>query len=74
LGMIGLIGSAYFSILLLPPKPIELGKKKYFMFILEWFLLPFIMIFFTSLPALDAQTRWMFGKYLRFWFTPKMRK
>ncbi len=74
MSMIGLIGSAYFSILLLPPKPPDYGRLKYLLFCLEWFLLPFIMIFFTSLPALDAQTRWILGKYLGFWPTPKIRK
>ncbi len=73
-GMLGLIGSIYFSILLLPPRPPEYGKKKYLFLALEWFLLPVIMIFFTSIPALEAQTRWMLGKYLGFWPTPKMRK
>lgn len=72
--MIGLIGSAYFSILLLPPKPPEYGRFKYFFFSVEWLLLPVIMIFFTSLPALDAQTRWMFGRYMGFWATEKVRK
>ncbi len=72
-GMLGLLGSIYFSILLLPPKPLEYGQKKYFFFVLEWFLLPIIMIFFTALPALEAQTRWIFGKYLGFWPTPKTR-
>ena len=74
LAMIGLVGSAFFSILLLPPRPIQLGRKKYLILALEWLLLPIIMIFFTSLPALDAQTRWMLGKYLGFWPTPKIRK
>jgi hypothetical protein len=73
-GMIGLIGSAYLSIMLLPDRPPDYGKKKYFLFIVEWFLLPVIMIFFTSIPALEAQTRWMIGKYLGFWPTPKIRK
>jgi len=72
--MIGLVGSAYFSILLLPPKPLQLGRKKYLILILEWFLLPLIMIFFTSFPALEAQTRLILGKYLGFWPTPKIRK
>jgi cellulose synthase/poly-beta-1,6-N-acetylglucosamine synthase-like glycosyltransferase len=72
--MIGLIFSIYFSILLLPPKPIQLGKRKYLILVLEWFLLPFIMIFFTSLPALEAQTRLMLGRYLGFWPTEKIRK
>lgn len=74
LAMLGLVGSAYFSIMLLPPKPLNYGKKKYLFFVLEWFLLPIIMIFFTSLPALDAQTRWLLGKYTGFWTTPKFRK
>jgi len=32
------------------------------------------MIFFSALPALEAQTRWLFGKYLGFWPTEKARK
>ncbi|PIP24815.1 MAG: hypothetical protein COX34_02240 [Candidatus Nealsonbacteria bacterium CG23_combo_of_CG06-09_8_20_14_all_36_12] len=72
--MIGLIGSAYFSILLLPPKPPEYGRFKYFILALEWLLIPLMMIFFTSLPALDAQARWMLGKYMGFWPTEKIRK
>jgi cellulose synthase/poly-beta-1,6-N-acetylglucosamine synthase-like glycosyltransferase len=71
--MIGLVGSVYFSILLLPPKPLNLGRKKYLLFILEWLLIPIILIFFYALPAIDSQTRWMFGKYLGFWPTPKIR-
>lgn len=71
--MVGLIGSAYFSILLLPPKPPQYGRFKYFFLAIEWILLPFIMIFFSSLPALDAQTRWMFGRYMGFWPTEKVR-
>jgi len=74
LAMVGLIGSIYFSILLLPPKPPEYGKFKYLIFALGWFLFPLSMIFFTSLPALDAQTRWMLGKYMGFWPTEKFRK
>lgn len=74
IGMLGLLGSVYFSILLLPPRPPEYGKKKYLFFALEWFLLPIIMMFFTSLPSLEAQTRWLLGKYMGFWPTPKIRK
>ena len=72
--MMGLVGSIYFSIILLPPRPPEYGRFKYFFFAIEWLLLPLIMIFFTSLPAFDAQTRWMLGKYMGFWPTEKVRK
>jgi len=74
ISMVGLVSSAYFSILLLPPKPPQYGRSKYLVLAAGWFLLPAIMIFFTSLPALDAQTRWMFGRYMGFWPTEKIRK
>jgi len=74
LAMIGLIFSAYFSLILLPPRPPEYGKFKYLIFIFGWLLFPLIMVAFTSLPALDAQTRLMLGKYLVFWPTEKFRK
>jgi hypothetical protein len=74
ISMIGLISSGILSITLLPPKPPSEKKERYASFFLEWFLLPLVMIFFTSFPALDAQTRWMFGKYMGFWTTPKIRK
>lgn len=73
-GMAGLIISAYFSLLLLPAKPPQYGKLKYLFFALGWLLVPLSMIFFTALPALDAQTRLMLGKYMGFWPTEKIRK
>ena len=72
--MLGILGSAYSSLVLLPPRPPIYGRIKYLFFVLEWFLLPVIMIFFTALPALDAQIRWMLGKYMGFWATEKIRK
>lgn len=74
IGMIGLVGSAYFSILILGSEFLQLGRKKYIVLTLEWFLLPIIMMFFVSLPGLEAQTRLMLGKYLGFWPTEKFRK
>jgi len=73
LSMIGLIGSAYLSIVLLPPRPSRYGKSKILIFFLQWFIIPFTMIFFSALPALEAQTRLMLGKYMGFWPTPKFR-
>jgi len=73
--MVGLIWSAYFTVLLMPKSPY--GEKAHFRKLIifaQWLLVPLIMIFFTSFPALDAQTRLLLGKYMGFWVTPKDRK
>jgi cellulose synthase/poly-beta-1,6-N-acetylglucosamine synthase-like glycosyltransferase len=72
--MIGLITSIWLSSILLPPRPPVYKKTKYLAFVLSWILIPAQMIFLNSLPALDAQTRFMLGKYMGFWVTPKQRK
>jgi hypothetical protein len=41
---------------------------------LEWLMVPLILIIFSALPALHAQTRLMMGKYLEFWVTEKHRR
>jgi cellulose synthase/poly-beta-1,6-N-acetylglucosamine synthase-like glycosyltransferase len=72
--MFGMIVCAIISFLLLPPRPKNLSFFKKVSIILQWFLLPLTLIVFGSFPALDAQTRLMFGKYLEFWPTEKYRK
>jgi len=69
--MIGLITSAIVSSLLMPRRPVGVSKLKRVMIVFEWLLLPVGIIFFGSFPALDAQTRLMFGKYMGFLVTPK---
>jgi hypothetical protein len=72
--MSSLIISIWVSMLLLPPKPVNYGRYKYVLMALEWILIPFVMMFFSSLPALHAQMHWLTGKYMGFWVTPKVRK
>ncbi len=72
--MLGLLTSIYISFLLLPPRPLKYTRFKYIVIFFGWFLFPISTIFFTSLPALDAQMRLMFGKYMGFWVTKKVRK
>jgi len=77
LAMIGLVGSAIYSTLLLPRRPKEYGLiKGYFRYlatVIQWILLPFTILFFGCLPGLDSQTRLMLGKYMGFWVTPKKK-
>ena len=74
ISMVGLITSAIVSAMLLPPRPPNYGKFKWIWMTLQWILFPINFIFFGALPALDAQTRLMFGRYMGFWVTPKVRK
>lgn len=74
LAMLGMVTSAVVSVLLLPPKPPQFGRWKYLLMLFQWLLMPINMIFLSAIPAIDAQTRLMLGKYLGFWTTPKIRK
>lgn len=40
--------------------------------IVQWYLLPFVSFFFSSLPALDAHTRILLGKKLQYKVTEKV--
>lgn len=71
LAMGGMLVSCVISFLILPPKPKQWGKLKNLSLILQWLLLPFTLIFFGSIPSLDAQTRLILGKHLGFWVTEK---
>lgn len=73
LAMLGLITSAILTINILPPRPPEYGRHNFLWMILQWASLPFTIIVFGSIPGLEAQTRLMFGKYMGFWVTPKVR-
>lgn len=74
--MLGLVSSAILSMALLPPKPKNFRKIDYFWYIIQWLLMPFTIIIFGAISALEAQTRLMLGGKFRlgFWVTPKHRK
>jgi hypothetical protein len=74
LAMVGILASALVNASLLPPAPGKYRILKILMVIGQWILLPITLIVFGSLPAIDAQTRLMLGKYLGFWSTEKVRK
>jgi len=72
--MVGIVTSIIISTSFLPSRPEEFPKRRYLYMFLQWLLMPITLILFGSIPALDAQTRLMFGKYMGFWVTPKFRK
>jgi hypothetical protein len=59
------------SFMLMPPRPTATHKLRWITMLLQWMLLPVTFILFGALPAVDAQTRLMLGKYLGFNVTKK---
>ncbi|RMD51132.1 glycosyltransferase family 2 protein [Candidatus Parcubacteria bacterium] len=70
---IGVFVSAFISLWLLPPPPKDKRWYTWPIMVLQWALLPITFIIFGALPAIDAQTRMMLGKYLGFNVTKKKR-
>lgn len=69
-----LIFSVYINMVMLPPRPRKYSRWRTASMILQWVFVPIVSTIFGSLPAIDAQTRLMLGRYMEFWVTPKARK
>lgn len=70
----GIIICMIISLLLLPKKKIKYGLLIKAKHLFEWLLIPIVILFLSALPALDAQSRLMVGRYMEFWVTEKYRK
>lgn len=73
ISMVGIFVISILYLLMLPPKPLSVSPLQYLLVFFQWFLVPFTLIFFGSIPALDAQTRLMLGGRFRlgFWVSEK---
>jgi hypothetical protein len=73
LAMVGIVTSAVISQKMLKKTKDDYGLKRGLPLVLNWILMPFTIIFFGSIPGIEAQTRLMLGSRFRlgFWVTPK---
>jgi hypothetical protein len=56
---------------IVPPRPTGWTRWQRLSIYVQWLGLPFVGIFFVNLPALDAQTRLLTGRYLEYRVTEK---
>jgi len=73
LAMIGVFVSSALSLTILPPRPKSVRPHTWLVMLFQWALMPVTFVVFGALPAIDAQTRLMIGKYLGFNVTKKAR-
>lgn len=69
--MVGMLVSAVLALRLLPPRPASVPSHAFVVQVLQWLTLPFTLVVFGSIPAIEAQTRLMIGKHLGFYVAEK---
>ncbi|HET9782933.1 MAG TPA: glycosyltransferase family 2 protein [Candidatus Dormibacteraeota bacterium] len=62
----------YFEMSLLPPKPASWPRWKHLAVYGQYFLYPMVGLVLSVLPALEAHTRLLFGRYLEYRVTEKV--
>ncbi len=73
LATVSLLTTIILSLSLLPKTKTKNSFFRRVIHALEWLAIPLVAIFFSALPALEAQTRLMLAKYMEFWVTDKRR-
>jgi len=71
---VGIIMCGIISLILVPRKHEKRSVLETLSLLLQWIMVPITSIFLSAIPALDAQTRLMFGKHLEYKVTKKTRK
>jgi hypothetical protein len=70
---VGVFVTGAMSLVILPRRKSKATPLNWLVMIAQWVLLPVTSILFSAFPAIDAQTRFIFGKYLGFNVTTKHR-
>lgn len=70
---VGLFSTIYVHEKTAPPRPKSWGPLLRFWSFIQWALIPVILVTIASIPAIDAQTRLMLGKYIEYRTTNKAR-
>lgn len=70
---IGIIMCGIISLVIVP-RQVKRGPWARVSLFFQWLLVPITSIFLSAIPALDAQTRLLFGKHLEYKVTKKSRK
>ncbi len=73
IALVGVIVSIVISTRMIPPRPAHVHKIRRLSVVAQWLLTPIVTIFFGSIPAIDAHTRLMLGRYMEFQVMPKVR-
>jgi len=71
LALSALLVLIYVEAKIVPPRPAEWSVWQRLLSVVQWAALPVIGILFSNLPALDAQTRLLTGRYLEYRVTEK---
>lgn len=64
IAMIGLFITVFLSLRMLPPRPERYKRRRTFLMIIQWVLMPVTSLAYNAASAFNAQTHLLFGKYL----------
>lgn len=73
LAFIGLFTTIYINEKVAPPRPRNWGILQKAWSYIQWALVPIVLVTISTIPAIDAQTSLMLGRYLEFRVTNKAR-
>lgn len=70
---LGLFSTIYVHEKIVPPRPKDWNIIQRIWSVLQWVMVPIILVSLATIPAIDAQTTLMFGRHLEFRVTNKAR-